>query len=130
MNTARRLGVSFAGPAFVYGPPIWTEPTLAGFMYTLSSVMTLPRCSGCGRPSGSQSSLPDRPAPRGGPRRHVDGTLQARVSVDLVVLSPSGIAGEVRLAAAGIAGCGGPALRTAANGKPFQQPRVEADVEP
>src|SRR4029077_11098022 len=46
---------------------------------------------------------------------------QSRVATDLHVLFPGVVAGESRLAVSGVAGCGRPALRLAADGEPLQQ---------
>ena len=91
--------------------------------------MTLPLCSGCGRPSGSHSSLTnDTPTTRG------PASTGTRISSpasprDLHVLFPFGIAGKAGFAVAGVTGRGGPALGSASDGEPFQQLAIEADVE-
>ena len=91
--------------------------------------MTLPRCSGCGRPSGSHSSLHERHADDARPGLHRNADLQPGVAADLHVLFPFGIAGKAGLAVAGVTGRGGPALGAAADGEPLQQLAIETDVE-
>src|SRR3989442_25266 len=59
----------------------------------------------------------------------LDPGLEAGVAVGLHVFFPLGGAGKIRFPVARVTRGGRPALRGAANGEPFQQPRVEADVE-
>ena len=98
-------------------------------MYTWSFAMTLPLCSGCGRPSGSHSSLTnDTPTTRG-PASTGTRTSKPGVSRDLHVLFPFGIAGKTWFAIAGITRRGGPALGSASDREPLQQLAVEANIE-
>ena len=64
---------------------------------------------------------------RSGADRHAD--FESRVSADLHVLFPRVVAGKAGLAVAGVAGCGGPALRSTADCEALQQLAIETDVE-
>ena len=61
--------------------------------------------------------------------RDGDTDLQAGVAANLHVLFPGVVAGKTRFAVAGVARRRGSALRSPADGEPFQQLAIEADVE-
>src|ERR1700730_775943 len=98
-------------------------------MYTWSFVMTLPRCSGWGKPFGSPEPPDERHADDARPRLDLHADLQRGVSGDLHVLFPLRCARKARLAVARVTGRSRPALGSASDGEAFQQLAVQAHVE-
>ena len=98
-------------------------------MYTWSSAMTLPRCSGCGSPSGSHNSLTKETPTTCGPASIDARTSSPASPLSLHVLFPFRVSGKTRLSVPGITRSGGPALGCSPNREALEQLAIQPNIE-
>ena len=126
---ARRLGVSCAAPAGLYGPPDLYGAHVrvahvdvvvgdrAATLWRMWKSFRLPQLTNEGHADDVRSGVGR------------DAHLETRIAGELHVPFPLGIAGKARLAIARITERGRPALRVAADSEALHQLSVEAHVE-